>query len=107
MVRWADARVAHRFAGGPAPARPPRAGVAHAQAERGRWYRHLLAAAVAAGVTGAVTLAVGDWDRTEALWTTLAVWAIVLVIDFLWSFSYTLWPRGGRRPMRSAAGHGL
>jgi hypothetical protein len=25
MVRWADARFAHRFAGGPSPPRPPRA----------------------------------------------------------------------------------
>ena len=77
--------------------------MAHARAERGRWYRHLLAIAVAAGAIGAVTLAVGDWDRTEALWTTLAVWAIVVVADFLWSFSYTLRPRGGWRPSRASA----
>lgn len=67
-------RAAHRFAGAPAPARPPRG--------------------------GAVTLVVGGWDRTEALWATLAVWAIALVVDVLWSFSYTLWPRGATRPDR-------
>lgn len=30
MIRWADARFAHWFAGGPAPERPPRQGRLHA-----------------------------------------------------------------------------
>jgi hypothetical protein len=103
MVRWADARVAHRFAGGPPPPPPPRDGAAHAREERARWYRHLLAFSVGAGTIAAITLAVGDWDRTEALWVTVGTWGVVLVADLLWSFSYTLWPRGGRRPSRAGA----
>ena len=43
LVRWADQRFAHRFAGGPAPVRPPRTGRAHAARERRRWLRHALA----------------------------------------------------------------
>jgi hypothetical protein len=39
MVRWADARFAHRFAGGPPPERPPRTGPRHAARERREWLR--------------------------------------------------------------------
>src|SRR5262249_42206580 len=46
MLTWADARFGHRFAGGPAPGKPPKAGPAHARRERRLWYRHLLAFAV-------------------------------------------------------------
>ncbi len=49
MVRWADERFAHRFAGGPAPVRPPRAGREHAARQRAQWLRHLLAYAVGRG----------------------------------------------------------
>jgi hypothetical protein len=95
MIRWADQRFAHRFAGGPAPVRPPKTGRAHAAYERGQWLRHLLAYAVAAGVLGVFTLLVGDVAKTTKLWAVMAPWAIVLVIDFVISFSYTLSPRKG------------
>ncbi len=36
---------------------------------------------------------VGDPDRTGALMGIAQGWALVLAVDFLWSFSYTLWPR--------------
>ena len=96
MIRWADVRVAHRFAGGPAPERPPRTGLAHARREREGWYRHGLAWTVGAALIGAAVLLAGDLDRTAALWRLLGVWTVVLAIDFAVSFSYTLWPRGGR-----------
>jgi hypothetical protein len=41
---------------------------------------------------------VGDAERTEALLNVLRVWTLVLAIDFLVSFSYSLWPRGERAP---------
>jgi hypothetical protein len=43
MVRWADARFAHRYAGGPPPPRPPSSGPAHARHLRRAWLRHVLA----------------------------------------------------------------
>ena len=98
MIRWADVRFAHRFAGGPAPGRPPRAGRAHAQREREAWYRHLLAWSVGAALIGVAVLLVGDLARTEAMWQLLGVWTVVLAIDFVVSFSYTLWPRPPRHP---------
>jgi hypothetical protein len=96
MIRWADVRFAHRFAGGPAPERSPRTGPAHARREREAWYRHLLAWTVGAALIGLAVALVGDLDRTEAMLQLLGVWTLVLAIDFVVSFSYTLWPRGGR-----------
>jgi hypothetical protein len=93
LVEWADQRFAHRFAGGPAPVRPPRTGRAHAARERRQWLRHLLAYAVAATVLAVLTLIAGDPDRTVPLWAVLAPWSVVLVIDFIVAFSYTVSPR--------------
>ncbi|MEU8228072.1 hypothetical protein AB0C12_00560 [Actinoplanes sp. NPDC048967] len=93
LTSWADQRFAHRFAGGPAPVRPPRTGRAHAARERRQWLRHLLAFAVAATVLAVLTLIVGDLSRTVPLWAVMAPWSVALVIDFIVAFSYTLSPR--------------
>ncbi len=93
MVRWADARFAYRFAGGPPPPRTPKTGPEHARRERHQWGRHLLAWAIGCALLlGGVAL-VGDPDRTGALTGIAGGWTLVLAVDFLWSFSYTLWPR--------------
>jgi hypothetical protein len=95
MIRWADERFAHRFAGGPAPVRPPRAGRAHAARERRQWGRHLLAYVTAAVVLGLFTLLVGDVSKTAPLWAVMGPWGIGVVVDFIVSFSYSLSPRKG------------
>ena len=92
MVRWSDARFAHRFAGGPPPPRPPKTGTEHARHERCQWARHLLAWAVGCSLLLGGVSFVGDASRTGALVNTAQVWTLVLAVDFLWSFSYTLWP---------------
>jgi hypothetical protein len=38
----------------------------------------------------------GAPERTEPLKHIIRVWTLVLGIDFLISFSYTLWPRKSR-----------
>ncbi len=101
MVSWADARFAHRFAGGPPPKRPPRAGREHAARQRGEWLRHLSAWATGTTLLGLGVLVVGDLDRTMALVNVVVLWTLVLGIDFLISFSYTLWPR---RPKATSSG---
>ncbi|WP_405167065.1 hypothetical protein OG203_19380 [Nocardia sp. NBC_01499] len=93
LIGWADQRFAHRFAGGPAPVRPPKAGPERAARERGQWFKHLLAYTTAAVVLSFFTLLVGDADRTAPLWGVMAPWALVLAIDFVVSFSYTVLPR--------------
>lgn len=93
ILAWADAHFAHRFAGGPAPARPPKGGFEHARRERAGWYRHALAWAVGVFLLLAGVAVTGDADRTEALANMAGTWTLILAIDFAWSFSYTLWPR--------------
>jgi hypothetical protein len=97
IVAWADARFAHRFAGGPPPERPPRTGHEHAARERREWLRHLLAWAVGTALLGLGVLVVGDLERTRALLGVAAIWTLVLAIDFLISFSYTIWPRPAKK----------
>jgi hypothetical protein len=97
LIGWADARFAHRFAGGPPPARPAQTGRAHAARERREWLRHVTAWAVGTALLGLGVLAVGDVERTMALVNVGALWTLILAIDFLISFSYTLWPRSDRR----------
>ena len=96
LIGWADRQVAYRFAGAPKPRRPPRYGPEHARRERVGWYRHALAWAVGCALLLLACLLVGSWHRTTALTGTAAVWTVVLAIDFLISFSYTLWPRRER-----------
>lgn len=116
MIRWADERVAratvsrraglaartrdgrdHEAALGerrPGPLlRGSRARRSHAARERAMWLRHLLAYTIAAVMLGAFTLLAGDRDQAAVLWGPMLPWAVVLVIDFLWSFSYTIAPR--------------
>ena len=50
---------------------------------------------------GIGALLVGDLDRTSALLNVAALWSLILAIDFVVSFSYTLRPRTSDRGMPS------
>lgn len=102
MIQWADERFAHRYANGPAPTRKPKFGREHARHERQMWYRHLLAWLIGSGILCLLILYVGDWSRTQSLAMMILRWLVILVIDFLWSFSYTIWPRKTARQTGSA-----
>lgn len=93
MIKWADERFAHRFASGPAPTGKPKHGKEHAHYERVGWLHHLLAWVIGSAILYGMIRMVGDETRTEALFNTLRLWSLILGIDFLISFSYTLWPR--------------
>ncbi|WP_018218342.1 MFS transporter [Salinispora vitiensis] len=81
----------------------------HARKERVRWFQHLaLFVAAQAGIWFA-----GDsWiqaklrgmvpDDAPTLMTVSRIWVTVLIVDFLWSFSYTIWPRQKRAAETSA-----
>ncbi len=93
MIRWADQRFAYRFAGAPAPEPRPKYGSAHASRERKSWLLHLLAWIIGSLILLGMIGFVGDDSRTESLWNTISYWSIILGIDFIWSFSYTLFPK--------------
>ncbi|UNK18560.1 hypothetical protein MNQ98_00380 [Paenibacillus sp. N3/727] len=93
MIKWTDQRFAHRFAGGPRPETRPKYGKNRAQWERQGWYRHLLAWVLGALLLVGMVMIVGDASRTKELERIAFGWAGVVVIDFVISFSYTLWPK--------------
>lgn len=96
MLRWADVRFTHRYAGGPPPRPKPSYGAEHAACERAMWLRHLLAWAVGCGLLLLAIVVIGDPDRTGALQQTALAWTLVLVIDAVISWSYSLWPKRAR-----------
>lgn len=99
MIRWADVRFAHRFAGGPAPLRL--AGREYTKACWRDLLRTILGAAVAAAVIGLLALVAGDVQRSAALTSFLPILGIVVAADLLWAVSYTIWPR--RTPQTGAS----
>ena len=100
MIRWADERFAHRFAGGPAPTRPPRHGRARTRHEWREFGKAALAWAVGVSLLAAAIALVGDAERTEQLQGWIVRLSMVLAIWSLWPVTHTLWPS---RPPRAEA----
>ncbi|MDL4820661.1 hypothetical protein [Actinomadura opuntiae] len=98
MVRWADERFAHRFAGGPPPRRKPRYGRARIRYEWVEFGKAAIATAVGCGLLLAMIALVGDPDRTAALTGWLARLGLVLAVWSLWPITHTLWPAKPKRP---------
>ncbi|MEV4541269.1 hypothetical protein [Micromonospora echinaurantiaca] len=98
MVRWADQRFAHRFAGGPPPVKPPRAGRARTRYEWREWGKGLVGWAIACGLLGAAILWVDDAERTRELANWIGKLTLAIVI---WLVAFPLWetifPRRARR----------
>ena len=95
MIRWADVRFAHRFAGGPAPVKLT--GRAYTRACWRDLLRTILGAAVAAAVIGLLVAIAGDAGRSAAVTAFLPALGIVVGVDLLWAVSYTIWPRATPR----------
>mgnify|MGYP001189005253 CR=1 FL=1 len=93
MIAWADKQFAYRFAGGEKPANRKLYGMEHARKEIRGWFKHLLAWVIGCALIGLIVLIVGQGERTDALVATMSRWSFILGIDFLYSFSYLLWPR--------------
>ncbi|MFP7255773.1 hypothetical protein SFC02_15865 [Terribacillus goriensis] len=92
MIRWADQRFAYYITKqGEKPKKLY--GKEHAKKEVKGWLQHLLAYIIGAGLLLAVIYWINDAERTEALSGVLRIWSIILGIDFLISFSYTLFPK--------------
>lgn len=83
MIRWADVRFAHRFAGGPPPAKPYRT---HAEKERHEWRewgKCVLACGIAASVLLVLIFVVGAPEQTKALQGWLPRLGVVTAIWFV------------------------
>ncbi|MDG4832463.1 hypothetical protein O7627_24595 [Solwaraspora sp. WMMD1047] len=88
IVRWADQRFAHRFAGGPPPWKPPKSGWARTRYEWREWGKAVLGWAVACGLLGLGVLMVGDADRTAEL----TAWILRLSVAIaIWFVAFPLW----------------
>jgi hypothetical protein len=94
IVRWADVRFAHKFAGGPAPRPVPRHGrerVAHLMRE---WYRVLGTVAIASVVLVVLILFLAAPQDQPSLWWWIGrAWAVV----GLWFVFGPLWESGKSR----------
>jgi hypothetical protein len=90
IVRWADVRFAHRFAGGPAPRKVPKHGperVAHLMRE---WYRVLGTVAIASAILAILILFFAAPADQPGLWLWIGrAWVIV----GLWFVVGPLWER--------------
>ncbi|GAA1290646.1 hypothetical protein GCM10009634_42480 [Saccharothrix xinjiangensis] len=91
VLRWADQRFAHRFAGGPPPVEPPTSGPGKVRHEWREWGRFALAWAVTCAVVLLLVVAVGDPERTRPLWGQVRGMGVVgLVWLFGWPVHHTL-----------------
>jgi hypothetical protein len=95
LVRAADVRFAHRFAGGPAPRKL--VGAAYAVACWKDLGRTTLAAAIAAGSVLLLRWIAGDPARTEALDGVFPILLLVMAIELITAVGYTVWPKPAPR----------
>ncbi|WP_173134783.1 hypothetical protein [Kibdelosporangium persicum] len=90
MMRWADQRFAHRFADGPPPVKPPKAGSVRVRYEWREWGKFMLAHAIACGVMAFLIFVVSTPEHTVALWReTIPTMSIVAAVWLLWPLSQT------------------
>jgi hypothetical protein len=88
MVRWADARFAHWFAGGPRPVKPPRHGLARREHLWREWHRVTGAAAIASVTLLALALLFADGAQAQTLYRWIGrCWGIVGI----WLIAGPLW----------------
>jgi hypothetical protein len=88
VIRWADVRFAHRYAGGAAPLKPPTHGWGSLLYDLKLWGRCILAAGLIYGLLIGVIAFVNDPSRTEAL----NIWfRIPLGTIFFWFIFGPLW----------------
>lgn len=102
MIRWADRQFAYRFAGGPKPGKKDGFGRARALRERQGWYRHLFAWTISSGLMAAIHLLAGHPEETDLFLSWILRWGMVLAVDFIISFSYTVFPKKQPREEESS-----
>ncbi|CAM3217166.1 hypothetical protein [Stackebrandtia soli] len=87
-IRWVDSRIAHRFANGPKPTKPPKDGFARLRHEIVIWVKIVAAYAIAWAVGGLLIVLVDEPERTRPLVELLAGAGNFVVIAAIWPISY-------------------
>jgi hypothetical protein len=92
-ITWADAWVAHRFAGGPRPVRPPKYGRARAVHEWKVAARWILACAVGLALLQAAAWYAGDGRDTDPLRAWQLRLLMVVAVNLVLAVGYTVFPK--------------
>lgn len=92
-IRWVDARVAHRFAGGPPPVRPPKYGMARAAHEWRVAARWTVAAATALVLLQAAVWYVGGDGDVSSLQAWQRKMLLLIGINVAVAGGYTIFPK--------------
>lgn len=96
IIRWADTRFAHRFAGGPAPVQPPRHGMARAAREWREFGKAVVGWGIACGLLLVAIVMVDDPSRTESLSNWIRTLSVGLGVWGAIALSYTVFPARAR-----------
>lgn len=91
LVRWADGRFAHRFAGAPRAAKPAKGSSAYVRGLWVEWFRVVVAAVIAVGVLALLALVIRQEPIPESLdqaagnplWAQMVTLGIVVTVWFL------------------------
>ncbi len=95
MIHWADERFLYYVKRqGEKPEK--KTGFAYARHSLKGSFQHLFAYMIGAGFLLLLIYLVDDPERTSIFWGTLKMWAGILMIDFVISISYFIWPREKR-----------
>ncbi|MEU0527059.1 hypothetical protein [Streptomyces niveus] len=101
LIKWADARFAHRFADGPPPVRPPKYGRARMVHEWRTAARWVAASAVAIGLLQSAIWYVGSDGDIGSLRMWQQKMVFLIGVNVVIALSYTLFPKkdpGGPAP---------
>ncbi|MBC9711360.1 hypothetical protein H9Y04_02090 [Streptomyces sp. TRM66268-LWL] len=101
-IKWVDVRVAHRFAGGPAPV-TPKYGMARAVHEWKLAARWVLAAVIAMALLQGAIQYVGPDGETSSLEEWQAKMLFVIGINVIIAGAYTLFPKRAPKNETAAA----
>jgi hypothetical protein len=92
MIKWADERFQYYVL---KQGEKPRKlyGREYAKNYFKGWVRHVMAYMIGASMLLVMICFINDIERTMNLFRILKIWTIVLVIDFIITMSYFIWPK--------------
>lgn len=99
-IKWVDAKFAHRFAGGPPPAKRPEYGAARTIHEWKTTIRWITAAVIAMGLLQAAIWYVGGDGDVGSLRSWQETMLFLIGINVIIAGSYTLFPKQAPKPRR-------